>query len=120
MADTGRALARPDLVSCAQASADALLLPLVEEAFDLPHVLPFEVSCTVSGLSAVGRATGDCRYTAAATLGRLWFYGRNNAGQVVYDRRRGLVYDGIDLGQVSHNSGAESNIEGGLGLLARA
>jgi hypothetical protein len=119
LADTGRVLGRPDFVSCAQASADALLLPLVEEAFDLPHVLPFEVSCTVSGLAAVGRATGDCRYTTAAALGRLWFHGRNNAGQVVYDRRRGLVYDGIDLGQVSHNSGAESNIEGGLGLLGR-
>jgi hypothetical protein len=86
----------------------------------VPHVLPFEVSCTVAGLAAVGRASGEARYTAAAALGRLWFHGRNNAGQPVYDRQRGLVYDGIDLGQVSHNSGAESNIEGGLALLARA
>jgi hypothetical protein len=120
LADTGRALGRPDFVSCARASADTLLLPLVATAFDLPHVLPFEVSCTVAGLAAVGRASGEARYTSAAALGRLWFHGRNNAGQPVYDRRRGVVYDGIDLGQVSHNSGAESNIEGGLALLARA
>ncbi len=28
-----------------------------------------------------------------------------------------VVYDGIDNGQVSRNSGAESNIEGALALL---
>jgi hypothetical protein len=28
-----------------------------------------------------------------------------------------MVYDGIDHGQVSRNSGAESNIEGALALL---
>jgi hypothetical protein len=119
LANTGLALGRPDFIACARASADALLLPLVATAFDLPHVLPFEVSCTVAGLAAIGRASGEARYTAAATLGRLWFHGRNNAAQPVYDRGRGVVYDGIDLGQVSHNSGAESNIEGGLALLAR-
>ena len=35
----------------------------------------------------------------------------------MYDRRRGLVYDGVDEGRVSRNSGAESNIEGALVLL---
>ena len=34
--------------------------------------------------------------------------------------RRGLVFDGIDNGQVSRNSGAESNIEGALALLSSA
>ena len=29
-----------------------------------------------------------------------------------------IVYDGVDEGRVSRNSGAESNIEGGLALLA--
>jgi hypothetical protein len=35
----------------------------------------------------------------------------------VYDARRGMVFDGIDHGVVSQNSGAESNIEGALALL---
>jgi hypothetical protein len=35
----------------------------------------------------------------------------------VYDRRRGVVYDGIDDGRLSRNSGAEANIEGALALL---
>jgi hypothetical protein len=118
LADTGRELVKPDLIERARASAEMLLLPVVEGAFDLPRVLPFDVSCAVAGLAAVGVATGDRRYTAAATLGRLWFLGRNNARQTVYDGRLGLVYDGIDAGRVSRNSGAESNIEGALALYA--
>jgi len=35
----------------------------------------------------------------------------------VYDAQHGIVFDGIDNGQVSRNSGAESNIEGALALL---
>jgi hypothetical protein len=120
LADTGRELGCPELVERARASAESLLLPVVEASFDLPRVLPFDVSCTVSGLAAVGLATGDQRYSAAAAQGRLWFLGRNTAGQAVYDGRRGLVYDGIDAGRVSRNSGAESNIEGALGLVASA
>lgn len=117
LADAGRELGRPELVVCARASAEALLVPLTERAFDAPHVLPFEVSCTVAGLSAVGLATGERHYLTHAALGRKWFFGRNTAQQAVYNGRSGLVYDGIDDGQVSRNSGAESNIEAGLGLL---
>jgi hypothetical protein len=119
LAETGRELAEPHLVDSARASAEALLMPVVEASFDSPRMLPFDVSCTVSGLAAVGLATDEKRYTAAAARGRLWFLGRNNATEPVYDGRRGLVYDGIDSGRVSRNSGAESNIEGALGLLAR-
>jgi hypothetical protein len=117
LADTGQALGQRQLVECARTSAESLLLPAVESAFDFVRVLPFDVSCTVSGLAAVGRATSDARYAAAAARGRLWFYGRNTARRPVYDARRGLVYDGIDNGRVSRNSGAESNIEGALALL---
>jgi hypothetical protein len=118
LADTGAALGQVDLVDCARASAEALLLPAVDSCFDFGQVLPFDVSCTVAGLAAVGRATTDQRYAAAAERGRQWFSGRNTAARPVYDARRGMVYDGIDSGQVSRNSGAESNIEGALALLA--
>jgi hypothetical protein len=43
--------------------------------------------------------------------------GRNSASQPVYDAARGMVFDGIDNGRVSQNSGAESNIEGALAFL---
>jgi hypothetical protein len=119
LAETGRHLGCPELVECARASAEALLLPAVDSSFDFERVLPFDVSCTVAGLAAVARATANERYVTAAALGRQWFYGRNTAGQPVYDARRGLVYDGIDRNVVSRNSGAESNIEGALALLGR-
>jgi hypothetical protein len=118
LAETGQALAQADLVDCARDSADALLLRAADSAFAYPRVLPFDVSCTVAGLMAVARATTDRRYAAAADRGRQWFHGRNAAAQPVYNRRAGLVYDGIDHGCVSRNSGAESNIEGALALLS--
>jgi len=117
LAETGSVLGHPELVECARASAEALLVPAVDSGFDFERVLPFDVSCTVAGLAAVARATSDERYAIAAALGRQWFHGRNSAGQPVYDARRGMVYDGIDHGVVSRNSGAESNIEGALALL---
>jgi hypothetical protein len=117
LADTGRALGQRDLVERARASAESVLLPAVDTGFNFARVLPFDVSCAVAGLAAVARATSDERYATAAARGRLWFHGRNTAARPVYDRRRGLVYDGIDDGQVSRNSGAESNIEGALALL---
>jgi len=120
LADTGSAFGQRVLVDTARSSAESLLVPAVESGFDFSRVLPFDVSCTVAGLAAVGRATSDERYAAAAARGRRWFYGRNTAGRPVYDVRRGMVYDGIDNGRVSRNSGAESNIEGGLALFGHA
>ena len=120
LAGTGRALGDSDLVDCARASADALLMPAVDGGFNFDHVLPFDVSCVIAGLDAVAHATSDSRYASGAAHGREWFHGRNTAGQPVYDAKRGLVYDGIDHGQVSRNSGAESNIEGALALLGCA
>lgn len=117
LATTGHALGLADLVDCARASAETLLLPAVNASFDSEHVLPFDVSCTVAGLAAVARATSNERYATAASHARQWFDGRNTAARPVYDARRGMVFDGIDHGVVSQNSGAESNIEGALALL---
>jgi hypothetical protein len=62
----------------------------------------------------VAEASGDVRYARLSAQSRAWFDGRNAARQPVYDRRLGLVHDGIDGTRVSPNSGAEANIEGGL------
>jgi hypothetical protein len=116
LARTGMAFGRMDLVEAARRSADVLLLPAAARAFRAPTVLPFDVSAPIAGLDAVHVATADPRYAAAASLARAWFDGRNQAGRPVYDRRRGLVHDGIDGERVNANSGAESNIEGALAL----
>jgi hypothetical protein len=113
----GLALHRPELVEKARLSAQGLLLPAAKSFEHARRVLPFEVSCVVSGLSAVAEATGDVQYAGAADRARAWFHGSNVAGQPVYDRRLGVIYDGIDEGRVSRNAGAESNIEGALALL---
>ncbi len=117
LAETGRALGRPEFVESARASAEALLVPAADWCSTAPCVLPFEVSCIVSGLAAVARSTEDPRFARAAGQARAWFLGRNSAGSPVYDQGSGLIYDGIDEGRVSRNSGAESNIEGNLAML---
>ncbi|MBA2448686.1 MAG: hypothetical protein H0V51_11740 [Chloroflexi bacterium] len=116
LARVGLAFARVDLVEAARASADVVFVPSVERSFTAPRTLPFEVSCAVLGLAAVASATGESRYATYAALARDWFHGRNPAGRPVYDRMRGLVYDGIDGSLVNANSGAESNVEGALAL----
>jgi hypothetical protein len=117
LARTGMEFGRDDLVQAAARSADAVLAPAVQLAFPGPRSLPFDVSSTVAGLDALAAATEDARYAELAALARAWFDGRNAAGKPVYDRVRGCVFDGIDCDSVSRNSGAESNIEGGLALM---
>jgi hypothetical protein len=120
LADAALAFGRADLLEVARASADGLLMPAVDWCHTAEHVLPFDVSCIVSGLAAVARATGEARYADAANNARAWFAGHNSAGEPVFDPGTGMVYDGIDNGRLSRNSGAESNIEGGLALLEPA
>ncbi|MDP9238767.1 MAG: hypothetical protein M3P30_15445 [Chloroflexota bacterium] len=117
LARAGTAFGRDDLVQAAARSADAVLAPAAQRAFAGPRALPFDVSSTVCGLDAVAAATGDPRFRTLAALARAWFDGRNAAGEPVYDRVRGCVFDGIDGNSINRNSGAESNIEGGLALL---
>jgi hypothetical protein len=117
LADAGMAFGRPDLVEAARRSAEAALIPPLEQHFPGATVLPFDVSCVVRGLDAVAAATGESRYERMASLARAWFDGRHTAAAPVYNRAAGLVFDGIDDGRVSQNSGAEANIEGALALL---
>lgn len=117
LADAGRLLGIPALLTAARASADALLVPAAYRFAAARELLPFDVSSTLAGLTAVHRAAPDPRYQAAIVRARSWFSGMNTAGLPVYNRNLGLVYDGIDEGRLSRNSGAESNIEGALALL---
>jgi hypothetical protein len=120
LCEAGIAFNKPEFIDTARRSAETVLLPVLDWCLTAEHVLPFDMSCTVLGLAAVGRATGSQRYGRAAEQARAWFAGRNAAGKPVYDRGRGIVYDGVDEGRVSRNSGAESNIEGGLALVGSA
>lgn len=117
LARAGMVFGRDDLVQTAARSADAVLAPAAKRAFAGPRALPFDVSSTACGLDAVAGATGAARFAELAALARAWFDGRNAAGEAVYDRARGCVFDGIDGTTVNRNSGAESNIEGGLALM---
>ncbi len=120
LAEAGVAFNRPDLVEIARRSADALLVPALDWCRTAKHVLPFDMSCMAMGLAGVARSTGFTQYHDAAGLAQAWFFGRNSACKPVYDAECGTVFDGVDDGVVSRNSGAESNIEGGLALLATA
>ena len=119
LADAGAYFGRAEWIEAARTSAERLLIPAVDLEFPGPTSIAFDVSCAVRGLQAVGKATGDGRYTKYADLGRTWFDGRNAASLPVFDRQRGLTYDGIDFGRVSQNSGAETNIEAGLAFVAK-
>lgn len=117
VAEVGMAFGRADLVDAARRSAEAALVPPSEASFPGTTVVPFDVSCVVGGLQAVATATGERRYGCLARTARRWFEGRNSAGAPIYDGDRGLVFDGIDDGRVSENSGAEANIEGAMALM---
>lgn len=117
LAEAGRRTNRYEWVDAARASADRLLMPAAERAFPGTSSNPFDVSSVVRGLDAVGAATRDRRYRIAANVARSWFDGRNAASTPVFDRRQGLVHDGVDGFRVSANSGAEANIEGALALM---
>ncbi|MBI5289803.1 MAG: hypothetical protein HY873_12600 [Chloroflexi bacterium] len=117
LARIGSEFGRDDLVRAAARSANTVLAPAAEDAFPASTSLAFDVSSTVAGLDAVATATEEARYRELAGLARAWFDGRNAAGAPVYERVRGCVFDGIDGGTINLNSGAESNIEGGLALI---
>ena len=65
-----------------------------------------------------GALTGDDRYTEAARLAVEWFYGRNRAGEPLFDIASGACYDGLTPEGVNQNQGAESVIAGVLAHLA--
>ncbi|MGH7686233.1 MAG: hypothetical protein ACREN2_05385 [Candidatus Dormibacteria bacterium] len=120
LADAGVRLGRDDLVAAATGSAELVFTKVVDAAFDLPRVQPYDVASTVYALTRLAEVTGVTRYAALATAARSWFDGRNAAGVAVYDRSAGRVGDGVDEGCVNTNSGAEANIVGAQALFDEA
>ena len=62
--------------------------------------------------------TGDRRYGDAARLAVEWFYGRNRAGEALFDAASGACFDGLTPEGVNQNQGAESVIASVLAHLA--
>ena len=61
--------------------------------------------------------TREEKYAALAKQLAAWFFGRNIAGQIMYDKQTGRGYDGIlSTNKINKNSGAESTIEALLAL----
>ncbi len=115
-----RMLPRPDLIEVAEASAMAVFESAIESGFEFPRTQPYDVQTAICVMDALATATGKRRYGELAGLGRAWFSGRNPARAALYDRVNGRIADGIDGAVVSGNSGAESNVAGGLALLDEA
>ena len=120
LADAGARLGEPRLIEAAQQSAATFIEPIVRGGFDLPRVTAYDVASLLFGLDRLATATTDEHWSDLAATARTWFDYRDQAGNVVYDRERGRVADGVDDGRVSENSGAESNIEAAGALLDAA
>jgi hypothetical protein len=111
LAASSMVLGDPSVLDVAVGSAEAVIVPAVRGRFaDAPSSVAYDVASCIWSLDELARATADRRWTDLATDARGWFDGDNAAGEPVYDRKRGLVADGIDHDTVSVNSGAESNI----------
>ena len=120
LATAASVLDDPSLIPAATASAEAVVLPAIERAFNGERSMAYEVSSCVAVVDRLFAATGQDRWSRAGDDARAWFDGRNAAGAPTYDPERGRVADGIDEDRVSANSGAESNISGAEALLDRA
>jgi hypothetical protein len=80
-------------------------------------IIPYDASSVAWSCRKLYQLSRDPVWLSTLATAVSWFDGHNSAGAAVYDRKRGLVYDGICDGVVSANSGAEANIEGAETLL---
>lgn len=83
-----------------------------------PEVYP-QIAYTLSPLiqSAVELAETDEEKRNVVRLAS-WFFGNNSAGSLMYDKKTGRCYDGIDNGRINVNGGAESTIEALFAMMA--
>ena len=110
-------LGRSDLLDIAVRSAANVFEGAIESGFERSTTSAYDVATAVATMVALGEVTKDPNYETKASLAREWFHGRNTAHVAVYNQENGRVADGIDDGALNQNSGAESNIEGGLALV---
>lgn len=116
LALASRELGVPEWLEHAEHSARTQLAPFVAAITDRDRTMPYDVSTTAFNLRILHEVTGDLYYAELERGVLEWFYGRNSAGQPVYDAALGMVFDGTDGPLLNENSGAESNIEGGIAL----
>jgi hypothetical protein len=116
LADASIVLDRPDLLTLAITSADAVFADVIDSGFDIPHVHSYDVQSATFVMDRLAAVTGQTRYAEMARAARSWFDGRNPGGAAIYDRATGRVADGLDDRRMSDRSGAEANVTAGLAL----
>ena len=79
---------------------------------------PVDAAALVECLAEALTATGLPHYGEQAVRAFEWFLGRNRLGRPVYDFASGGCRDGLHLGSVSENEGAESTLAYFQALLA--
>lgn len=71
---------------------------------------PEDPAAMILALQQAYRNTQDKKYIFLAKQCFSWFMGNNSSGVVMYDRRTGGCYDGLQPNRVNSNQGAESLI----------
>jgi glycosyltransferase involved in cell wall biosynthesis len=71
---------------------------------------PVEACATLSACLEARRVTRDPRWAERARNQFSWFFGENQAQQVLYDATTGGCRDGLHADRVSENQGAESTL----------
>jgi len=117
LADASIVLDRPELLTLAATSAQAVFADVIDSGFDLAHTHSYDVQSAVFVMDRLAAVTRRNRFADLARKARQWFDGRNPARAAIYDRARGRVADGLDQGRVSNRSGAEANITACLALI---
>ncbi len=125
MAQAARLFGRGDYLAACERTVEHLIQPVMDDGFY--HVYPhmqdsqcvYDISPLVLGLEELYRATEAPRYRTMALRCASWLDGNNCANTAMYDATTGRCLDGLSVGSVNRNTGAESAIEAGFIELAR-
>jgi hypothetical protein len=71
---------------------------------------PVEACAMVSACLAATRVSTEARWTQDARRAFNWFLGENHLQHTIYDAASGGCRDGIHVGSVNENQGAESTL----------
>jgi hypothetical protein len=69
---------------------------------------PIEAWAIADACKRAIEVTGDGAWGRGIELAAGWFGGSNDAGAIVWDASTGRAYDGLEIGGVNRNQGAES------------
>ncbi|MEW5784926.1 MAG: glycosyltransferase family 4 protein [Bacillota bacterium] len=71
---------------------------------------PLDAAALVSACSQAYLATGQFRWRMAMDWSFNWFFGNNDARQILLDYAGGGCFDGVQPGGINRNQGAESTL----------